>query len=85
MIHSEYMTVYKDKNTGLWRPNKNPHRRVDQDLFTELFRDLLNISDCDNIPPLGPYISRFEDCLKRMKTRERHTELKTHYQFMNQR
>ena len=85
MIHSEYMKVYYDKHSGVWLPNKSPHRRVDQHLFGEMFKNLLNIPDCDNIPSLDEYIVRFEECLKRIETRVRHTELKTHYQFMNQR
>ena len=85
MIHGEYMSVYQDKHTGQWRPNKNPHRRVDQELFGGLFRDLLNIRDCESIPSLDKYIKLLEECVKRGKPRERHTELKTHYMFMNQR
>ena len=79
------MSVYQDKHTGMWRPNKNPRRQVNQELFGGLFRDLLNIPDCRSIPSLDSYIGKFEEYLKSKATRERHNELKAHYMFMNQR
>ena len=85
MVHNEYMKVHQDRSTGLWKPTRAPHRRVDKELFTTLFRDLLNIRDCYSIPPLTKYIAEFEACLKRISPRDRHLQLQNHYQFMSQR
>lgn len=84
MIHGQYMKVLQDKVSGVWKPDKKPHRRVNQELYGEMFTELLNISDCESIPPLSRYITLFEEYLSGIKTKEKHQQLKTHYLFMSQ-
>ena len=84
MIHNEYLTVKSDAS-GCWMPVKKPHRRLDQEVFSKLYKDLLNIPDCESIPSLEPYIELLENSFKKIATRLRHDELKNHYFFINQR
>lgn len=83
LFHNEYMKVCYDKRVKKWMPVSKPPRRVNRELFEELFSDLLNIKDCTSIPPLDSHIAKLQDYLHSISASERRKQLKSHYSFVS--
>lgn len=65
LLHGNFIDVIRDPRTKDLMP-KMPFKRYHQaDLWRPLFRDFLNITDCNNIPDVSQHRRRFEEHLKK--------------------
>lgn len=65
LLHGTFLEVTKDPRTKDAMP-RTPFKRYHQaDLWRPLFRDFLNVPDCDHIPDVSQHRRRFEEHLKK--------------------
>ena len=83
LMHNEYMRVYQDKSTGLWKPIKTPPRCVDRTIFSKLFSDLLNIGSCSKLPSLDAHINSLENYLMTLDKSVQYSDIVEHYSILN--
>lgn len=74
LLHNDYMEVEQDDNQK-WMPRKKFKRYWQQDMWKLLFSNLLNIRDCDSIPPLRVYREAMENYLYDPQVKERQLSL----------
>jgi checkpoint serine/threonine-protein kinase len=74
LLHNDYMQVHMGHDDR-WMPEKPFKRYWQQGLWQLLFSNLLNISDCDSIPPLRVYREAMEGYLFDSDEKERQASL----------
>ena len=73
LLHNDYMQV--EEKEGRWMPEKPFKRYWQQGLWQVLFSNLLNIADCDSIPPLRVYREAMENYLFDPEQKDRQLSL----------
>ena len=81
MLHNDYMQVEQGPN-GRWKPVAAFKRYWQKDMWATLFDRLLNIPDCERLPPLAMMRGAVEQFLYETQERKLSLQRALHKQNM---